>query len=61
MTRWHSKRYTSQSRNQLHDFFFDSQFCHMIFLFTRQFSQMSDFHVIFDGDDLSPPVADTYI
>ena len=36
-------------------------FYHMIFLFTCQFSQRSDFHMIFDGDASSQPVADTNI
>ena len=34
---------------------------HMIFSFTCQFSQRPDFHVIFDGDGPSTPVADTNI
>ena len=36
-------------------------FHHMIFSFTCQFSQRSDFHMIVDGDDSSLPVADTNI
>ena len=36
-----------------------ASFYQMIFSFTCQFSQKSDFHVIFDGDDSSLPIADT--
>ena len=58
MTRCHFKRYTSQSRDQSHDFSCDCQFYRMIFSVICQFLQRPDFHVIFDGDDPSPPVAD---
>ena len=38
-----------------------ASFYHMIFPFTCQYSQRPDFYVIIDGDDPSPPVADTNI
>ena len=62
MTHCHFKRYMSQLCDQLHDSVpANASFYHMIFSFTCQFPQRFDFHMIFDGDDSSLPVADTNI